>query len=210
MDAEIQGEGGMREVQIGPQDSLLCLKDCFDGLILHLLEINALTVPPGLVKAILHQESRFNPLAESKTGAEGLGQFTERTWTGLYENPATEEAETDIFTNLSRTIRNLAELWPWAVKHSGSSGEEAVRFTLAGYNLGPGNVNACQEWAEAAGCDGKDWNTVSEVIEPALLDRGWPAEKAQDKARETEHYVPAILSLFQLYAPDFEGKHAEG
>lgn len=199
----------MREVAIGPQDSLLCFKDCFDGLILHLLAWHGVVEPPpGYVKAILHHESRFNPLAESKTGAEGLGQLVDRTWAGLDPDPHTRESPYDIFTNLSRTIRNLVPLFPWARKHGGV--DHVLHFVAAGYNLGPGNVQSAQKVSLGLGGVPTRWPDVAGVIAPALAQRGWDPEKAAAKQRETTAYVERIVRTAEGYAVDFIDRKPEG
>lgn len=199
----------MRRVLIGPQDALPDFENCYDGLILHLLELYGFQdPPPQYVKSVLRNESMFNPLAVSPTGAEGLGQLVDSTWTGLDKVPVTKEPTTDIFTNVSRTIRNLSPLFPWARKVSTAA--DVLCFVAAGYNLGPGNVQRSQAWADAAGADPMQWGNVALVIAPALVQHGWTEQKAKDKQVETSGYVERITDWCARYAPDFAGKKAEG
>lgn len=85
-------------------------------------------IDPALVKAVIHVESDFNPLAVSPKGARGLMQLMPQT--------AARYRETDLFSpvaNIDVGTRHLATLlqrYP-----------EDVRLALAAYNAGENNVD---------------------------------------------------------------------
>jgi len=83
-------------------------------------------VDPRLMFALVAQESRFNPKAVSRSGAQGLGQLMPGTAAGLgVHDPF------DIDDNLDGAVRYLAEQLNTFGKLS---------FALAAYNAGPGAV----------------------------------------------------------------------
>lgn len=88
----------------------------------------AFGVDSSLVKAVIHQESSFNPYAESPAGAKGLMQLMDDTGNGL--------GVTDPFDpqqNVHAGTRFLSDLLH---KYKGNEG-----VALAAYNAGPGRVD---------------------------------------------------------------------
>jgi soluble lytic murein transglycosylase-like protein len=85
-------------------------------------------IDPALVKAVIHVESDFNPLAISPKGARGLMQLMPQT--------AARYQEKDLFspvTNINTGVRHLAAL----MKRYPNN----IKLVLAAYNAGEHNVD---------------------------------------------------------------------
>lgn len=110
----------------------------FDPLIDALGEKHG--VSPGLVKAVVWQESRFNPLATGAAGERGLMQVTEiaaKDWVAA--NQIETFAPSDLFdpkTNLEAGVWYLSR----ALRRY-SDRDDPRPFALAEYNAGKSRVN---------------------------------------------------------------------
>jgi len=96
-------------------------------------------LPPALVKAVVWQESRFDPKARGSVGELGLMQVT--------ENAALEWAKAEKIPNFSRTqlmdprTNTLAGAYYLAkVMRRYTNTDNALPYALADYNAGRGNV----------------------------------------------------------------------
>ena len=85
-------------------------------------------VDPGLMKAMMHTESAFNPNARSPVGAQGLMQLMPATARRFNVSNAWNPAE---------NIEGSAKYIAWLLKRFNNN----VEFAVAGYNAGEGNVD---------------------------------------------------------------------
>ncbi len=85
-------------------------------------------VDPGLMKAMMHTESAFNPNARSPVGAQGLMQLMPATARRFKVSNAWNPAE---------NIEGSAKYIAWLMKRFNNN----VEFAVAGYNAGEGNVD---------------------------------------------------------------------
>ncbi len=129
------------------------------------------SVDPALVHAIMRQESRFDPNAESPSGAKGLMQLMPATAksVALTGEEQLHHAETNLELG-RRYIENLLE--------TDVVGGDLV-YLLVAYNAGPGNL---AKWK-------KRW---PDVKDPLLFIELIPLS-------ETRAYVERVLSNYWIY-----------
>ena len=160
------------------------LEHVYDGLIKSIVPKES-SIDWLLVKAVMKQESAFNPLARSSVGAMGLMQLM----------PATDkwvDGEVDgydIYKNIKGGMFYLNFLYGfWSTRATPK--DEIYSFILGSYNAGQGNVLKAREFSKARGLWKEKWNDIVKVLE---LVTG-PAN-----ARETADYVERITGYYQAY-----------
>jgi soluble lytic murein transglycosylase len=91
-------------------------------------------VDPALVAAVILQESRFNPKAQSSKGAQGLMQFMPTTAATMAKELGVKKY--DIYDPDTSVMFGAAHLRDLLLKYNGD-----VDAALAGYNAGTGNAD---------------------------------------------------------------------
>lgn len=92
-------------------------------------------LPVSVIAAQLQQESNWDPNAQSPVGARGIGQFMPGTW----EQYGNGKDPFDALAGIDAQGRFMADIRK-TVSSLGGSEEEIIKWTLAGYNAGPGAV----------------------------------------------------------------------
>ena len=130
-----------------------------------------------LVASVIYNESRFNNDARSSKGALGLMQIRSSRYT--------EEELLNPSRNLevgTRYLKKLEGMFPAA------SPLEAVKFSLAAFNLGDGRVRGLVDATRAAGEDATRWDNVA-----AHLPQG----------HHTVSYVEKVLDRYAAYCKTY-------
>ena len=127
-----------------------------------------------LLAAVVYHESRFHNGATSHKGARGLMQIRSSRYTAEeLANPA---------RNISvgaRYLHRLEGMFP------GATPMESVKFALAAYNYGEGNVSRLITQADTLGLDSSRWNNVARLL---------------PQGHHTVSYVNNVLDTYQYYS----------
>jgi membrane-bound lytic murein transglycosylase F len=150
-----------------------------------------------MLAALAFQESRFNPNAQSRSGAFGLMQLMPETAVRFGCSPS-PDAECSIQASV-KYLKYLQSLWRKKVPNEA----QRNKFILASYNIGQGHVLDAQNLARELGLQDTVWN--GHVAEALLL-------KQQEKyysmpvvkhgycyAKEPYQFVGKIEALFEHY-----------
>jgi membrane-bound lytic murein transglycosylase F len=118
-----------------------------------------------LLAAIAYKESRFDTVAISNMGAQGLMQIMPQTAArfGLAPNDHVKEHIRAAGEYLSK----LDEMWRRAI----TDRDERLKFVLASYNAGPGHIIDAQRLAQKLGLDPNKWD---QNVERAILLKAKP------------------------------------
>ena len=126
-----------------------------------------------LIASIIYHESRFNNEAESSKGAAGLMQIRSNRYS----------RDTLLIPSVNISIgtaylKRLESMFPAA------SSEDSLKFALAAYNLGDGNVRKLIARADSAGLDPTYWELVAHML---------------PEGHRTPKYVEKVLRTYETY-----------
>ncbi|NJB69165.1 membrane-bound lytic murein transglycosylase F [Desulfobaculum xiamenense] len=149
-------------------------------------------IDPLLLVALIYQESRFNPRAESKTGVRGLMQLTQATAADLGVN------RNDPFQSIDGGARYLKELYR-SFEDTGLSPYQRWFFTLAAYNRGRGHVEDAMELARSLGGTGTSWLELKESFPKLSYEKYYRnARYGYTRGREVVHYVDNVRYYYYV------------
>lgn len=153
----------------------------YDRLIREAARRNA--IDPALVKAVIWQESRFNPRARGRVGELGLMQLRELA---AIDWSSSQGIRSFSFEQLQDPATNIqAGTWYLAmVLRRYQDTDDPVPYALADYNAGRGNVLRWNKGAAAT-------NSA------AFLD--------QVTFPGTRRYIENVVRRAQIYRRDFDG-----
>ncbi|MBW2992413.1 transglycosylase SLT domain-containing protein [Candidatus Woesearchaeota archaeon] len=149
----------------------------------------------ALVKAVIKQESGFDPEAVSPTGCKGLAQFCSAAAVdyGLCDKEGCSirddrlDPEKSIYA-AAEYLNDLTNVFKgYTAKYE---------FALASYN---GGVNVVKRAIEATGENNPTWATVSAALEPEMITYFSEQEDKENKVREIRNYVDRIMKYYENY-----------
>ncbi len=145
-------------------------------------------MPPGwdwlIFKALVKQESQFDPNAVSYVGAAGLTQLMPATARELGMSPDQRFVPA---LAIEGGVRYLRKVWSvWAAEKDGEAGNwERTRFACGSYNAGVGNILKGQRHAKKRGWPTDQWASIDKALRQ--VHRHW---------RETTTYVRRIFGYY--------------
>ena len=156
-----------------------------------------------LLAAVCYAESKFNPLAHSKSGAMGLMQLMPKPAAkfGL-QDPYDPEQNIEAG---AKYIQMLIELY-----HFVPEKKEKTKFVLASYNAGPAHIMDARRLAKKRGLDPNIWYQNVEYCLYLLKDSAIAADSVvkfgQFKPMQTLLYVHKVLRQYDKFrnAPEYE------
>ena len=134
-----------------------------------------------LVCAVIYNESKFVNEAFSDRGAVGLMQIM----SGKYS----VDTLLDPAVNISIGTKYLTYLSQMFADH-GADSVECLKFALAAYNAGEGNILKCIRYTEESGADATRWDNVVATI-PSIPDF---------HGKQTIAYVREVLDTYNEYS----------
>lgn len=148
-----------------------------------------------LLAAVAYVESRYDPMARSSAGAQGIMQLMPGTARSLgVDNPSDP---TQNINGGARLLRTLTSQYA-DVRNP----DERLKFVLASYNAGAGHVRDAMLLARKHGKNPHNWTDVSEFIlhlsEPQYY-RDPIVRHGYMRGTETYNYVPGVLSIYRDY-----------
>ena len=157
------------------------------------------------ILAVMKQESRFAPHAESHRGASGFMQMMPRTSAEVARALRIEDMARPK-NNIRGGIYYLSRLCRLFEQ---SEESDRLKLALAAYNAGLSRVQDAQELAQYLDADPVQWSSVKDAL-PFLSKRYytlhqnvWQQEKPKSgwfgNSRETVAYVESIMSYYDEY-----------
>lgn len=166
----------------------------FDGLFRRAGQ--AAGVDWRLLAAVAYAETRFDPNAQSRWGAQGLMQVLPSTARRVgVQDPSSPRGSV---VAGARYLRRLIDFFGG----DGVDPRQQVRFALAAYNAGLGHIQDARRLAERIGKDPNKWfNHVEEALK-LKQDPRWHRRTRYGYARasETIAYVSRVQAQFDVYA----------
>lgn len=150
-----------------------------------------------LLTSLVLQESRFDPTAESWSGAYGLMQLMPSTG---------EQFGIDIYSSPENNIRAGIKYIQWLqelFEEKVPDEEERIKFILAAYNVGPGHVLDARQLARKNGRDPEVWD---DNVAYYLMRKSDPkyyhdpvVEHGFCRGEEPYNYVIEVLDRYDHY-----------
>ena len=180
--AEMNGNGGIRKLGRNYQrrvGSSLTSISPYDALVKQ--NADAMGWDWRLLSAMIYHESKFVNESCSDKGAVGLMQIrNDRYSVDTLLDPA---------VNISIGTKYLTYLSNMFAEH-GADSVECLKFALAAYNCGEGNVLKCIKTAEDLGVDPTRWDNIVSVI----------PEVPGFHGKQTIAYVREVLDTYNEYS----------
>lgn len=135
---------------------------------------NQYNIDPLLTLSIIRVESSFNPNAESRKGAKGLMQITDKTGEWAAKQIKIENFNNNLLFDPEYNIR----LGCWYLSNLIDQFNGNITLALAAYNGGSGNV---EKWLK-----NKEYSSTGEHLEKIPFD-------------ETEKYIRKVKKDYNIY-----------
>ena len=136
------------------------------------------------IKAQIMAESEFRPDAVSPAGARGLMQLMPKTSAEAARELGMPDNPFDPYINVFLGAYYLRKMWNIFKR---AYGIERLRFALASYNAGAGNIIRAQMRADERGYPTDKWTSITRVL----------ASVTGRHARETTGYVARIERYYK-------------
>lgn len=149
---------------------------------------------PLFAAAVMYQESRFDPLARSRTGVRGLMQLTDSTAGFLGISSRLDPKQSTV-----GGIIYLKKLWKWVGRRE-VKGWNRWFLTLAAYNQGLGHVHDAMDVASYLSKPPKSWRSLKQVF-PLLTQRKYHANTRHGYTRgyEAVDYVDSVRYYYYIF-----------
>jgi membrane-bound lytic murein transglycosylase MltF len=158
-----------------------------------------------LILALMKQESRFLPQAESERGASGLMQMMPYTREEVGKVLDIQDMAHPM-NNIRGGIYYLSKLYDF---FEGADEADRIRLTLAAYNAGPARVYDAQDVAAYFRDNPRRWQSVKDAL-PLLSKRYytlhrniWTDQRPRagwfGESRQTIAYVDKVMGYYEDY-----------